>query len=93
MEVLPVALTRVAAQLARWGEPVLREGYVTDNGNCILDIRGARLTEPLEAMEQQIASLPGVLDCGIFARRRADLLLLSSADGAPVQLLSGETSG
>jgi len=63
------------------GTPVWREGFVTDNGNLILDVQGLKIMEPM-ALEQQINNLPGVVTCGLFAMRGADVLILGAEAGA-----------
>ena len=84
VEVIPMARAFVARQLvALGGRPVYREGTVTDNGNQILDVHGLELTDPL-AMEDAMNAIPGVVTCGIFARRPADLLLVGTGDGVSV---------
>lgn len=81
VEVLPFARSFVARQLVKLGgNPTLRNGVTTDNGNAILDVTGLDFTDPLK-MEATINLIPGVLDNGIFAHRRADILLFGSADG------------
>ena len=84
VEVIPMARSYVARQLVGLGgRPVYREGTVTDNGNEILDVHGLELTNPV-AMEDSINSIPGVVTCGIFARRPADVLLVGGADGVSI---------
>jgi ribose 5-phosphate isomerase A len=81
VEVIPMARSHVARQLARLGgEPVLRAGLVTDNGNQILDVRGLTIEEP-EALETEVNQITGVVTVGLFARRPADVLLVGSASG------------
>jgi len=81
LEVIPMAAAKVARQLrGLGGEPVLREGVVTDNGGLILDVRGLRIADP-EAMEREINQWPGVVSVGIFARNKAAICLLGTADG------------
>ena len=58
----------------------LREGFVTDNGNVILDVHGLDITDPVK-LEEGINQIPGVVTNGLFARRRADVLLLGTPDG------------
>jgi ribose 5-phosphate isomerase A len=58
----------------------VREGVVTDNGNFILDVRGLAITEPLQ-METEVNQWPGVVTVGIFARHKASLCLLGTAEG------------
>lgn len=87
LEILPSALNTISRHFRNEGaRPVLRANYTTDNGNWILDLHGLPLPEPLEDLEQQLASLPGVLDCGLFARRRADLLL-TNVEGQTIQAI------
>jgi ribose 5-phosphate isomerase A len=62
------------------GQPVLRQGFTTDNGNIILDIHNLTITEPL-ALEQSINNITGVVSNGLFARRGADVLLIAEAGG------------
>jgi ribose 5-phosphate isomerase A len=62
------------------GQPELRTGFTSDNGNVILDVRGLDLTDPLR-MEAEINLLAGVVDNGLFAVRRADVLLVGTDDG------------
>ena len=79
VEVIPMARAHVARQLARLGgEPVLREGFVTDNGCQILDVRGLAITDPA-ALETEINQVAGVVTVGLFARRPADVLLVGMA--------------
>jgi ribose 5-phosphate isomerase A len=81
VEVLPMARSHVARQLVKaGGQPVLREGYVTDNGHQILDVHNLRITEPV-ALETTLNQIPGVVAVGIFAQRPADVLLIGSAAG------------
>ena len=62
------------------GLPKLRDGFVTDNGNVILDIHGLRIAAPVET-EQRLNNIPGVVTVGLFAMRPADVLLLGTPDG------------
>lgn len=81
VEVIPMARAQVARELAALGgTPKLREGFVTDNGNVILDIHGLSIADPV-ALETQINQITGVVTNGLFARRGADLLLLAAEDG------------
>ncbi|NMG65053.1 ribose-5-phosphate isomerase RpiA [Azoarcus indigens] len=81
VEVIPMARAQVARALAALGgEPRLREGFVTDNGNIILDVHGLSITDPL-ALENRIDQIVGVVTNGLFARRGADMLLLAGAGG------------
>jgi ribose 5-phosphate isomerase A len=81
VEVIPMARRHVARQLARLGgEPVWREGFVTDNGNDILDVRGLAIPDPV-ALECEIDQIAGVVTVGLFARRPADVLLVGTPSG------------
>ncbi|MBP6250378.1 MAG: ribose-5-phosphate isomerase RpiA [Leptothrix sp. (in: Bacteria)] len=82
VEVIPMAAAQVARRFAAayGGTATLRVGVVTDNGNAILDVRGLRITDPL-AMETEVNQWPGVVTVGIFARHRASVCLLGTADG------------
>ena len=81
VEVIPMARAHVARELAKLGgTPVLREGFVTDNGNVILDVRGLAITDP-KGLEARINQITGVVTNGLFAVRPADVLLLGGADG------------
>lgn len=81
VEVLPFARSFVARQLVKLGgTPTLRNGVTTDNGNVIIDVTGLDFTDPLK-MEAAINLIPGVLDNGIFAHRRADVMLFGSPNG------------
>jgi len=80
VEVIPMARGLVARQLSKYGEPVYREGFVTDNGNIILDIHGMDIMDPVET-ESEINQLTGVVTVGLFARRGADVMLLGGPNG------------
>jgi len=81
VEVIPMARAYVSRCLsALGGKPVLREGFITDNGNVILDLHGLQIDDPA-ALESAINQITGVVTNGIFARRPADLLLLGTAGG------------
>jgi ribose 5-phosphate isomerase A len=81
VEVIPMARAYVARELAKLGgEPVLRTGFTTDNGNLILDVRGLSITAPVE-LEDRINGIVGVVTSGLFARRGADVALLAGAGG------------
>jgi len=81
VEVIPMARALVARKLAALGgQPVYREGCVTDNGNIILDVRNLDLGRAIR-MEERINNIVGVVCNGLFARRPADVLLLGSAHG------------
>ncbi|NJD33496.1 MAG: ribose-5-phosphate isomerase RpiA [Betaproteobacteria bacterium] len=81
VEVIPMARAYVGRELAKLGgQPKLREGMVTDNGNLILDVHGLAITDPA-GLEDRINQIVGVVTNGLFARRGADVLLLATADG------------
>lgn len=82
VEVIPMARSYVARELVKLGgNPEYREGFVTDNGNIILDVHGLEIMEPLK-METQINQLAGVVTVGIFSHRPADVLILGGPNGA-----------
>jgi len=81
VEVIPMARAYVARELATLGgRPTLREGFVTDNGNVILDVHGLTITDPAR-LETAINNIVGVVTNGLFARRGADVLLLAGPEG------------
>lgn len=76
IEVIPMARSYVARQLVKLGgQPVWRDGVVTDNGNVILDVHGMRITDP-PALEAELNQITGVVCVGLFARRKADVVLI-----------------
>lgn len=88
IEVVPMARSMVARALVQLGgDPVYRQGVVTDNGNVILDVYNLDLSRPAD-METTINNLVGVVCNGLFARRSADVLLLGRDDGVEVIKLS-----
>lgn len=81
LEVIPMARGYVAREITRLGgQPILRQGFTTDNGNVILDVHGLQILDPVE-LETTLNQITGVVTNGLFARRRADVLLLSGAEG------------
>jgi ribose 5-phosphate isomerase A len=81
VEVIPMARAQVARALAALGgRPVLRDGFVTDNGNVILDVHGLSITDPV-GLEGTIDAIVGVVTVGLFARRGADVLLVGTDQG------------
>lgn len=81
VEVIPMARSHVARELVKLGgHPEWRMGVTTDNGNIILDVHGLKIAEPVK-LEQQINQIVGVVTNGLFAARRADVLLLGTAEG------------
>lgn len=81
VEVIPMARAFVARELVRLGgAPDLRIGFTTDNGNCILDVHGLEILNPIE-LEREINQIAGVVTVGLFARRPADVALIGAAQG------------
>jgi len=81
VEVIPMARSYVARQMVvLGGSPELREGFVTDNGNPIIDVRNLDLVDPLR-VEKAINNIPGVVTCGLFAIRPADVVLMATETG------------
>ncbi|NVK10414.1 MAG: ribose-5-phosphate isomerase RpiA [Gammaproteobacteria bacterium] len=81
VEVIPMARSHVARELVKLGgDPVYREGVVTDNGNIILDVYNFQIATP-RATESAINQIVGVVTNGLFASRPADLLLLGTPEG------------
>ena len=81
VEVIPMARSQVARALTKLGgQPRLREGFVTDNGNVILDVHGLSIDNAV-ALETELNQIVGVVCNGLFARQGADVLLLAAADG------------
>ena len=81
VEVIPMARSYVAREIVRLGgQPALRHGFTTDIGNVILDVHNLRIMQPLE-LEGTLNQLAGVVTCGLFARRGADVLLLGTGNG------------
>ena len=81
VEVIPMARSYVARQMVKLGGlPEYREGFVTDNGNVILDVRHLDLVDPV-AMENRINNIPGVVTVGIFGHQKAHLALAATDDG------------
>ena len=81
VEVIPMARSYVARQMFKHGgQPLWREGFVTDNGNEILDVHNLAIIDPPE-LETRLNQIPGVVTVGIFAHRPADMLLIAGDDG------------
>ena len=81
VEVIPMARAYVARQMVKLGgQPKLREGFATDNGNIVLDVWGLSILNPVE-LETAVNNITGVVTNGLFARRGADLLLLGTKTG------------
>jgi ribose 5-phosphate isomerase A len=81
IEVIPMARELVAGVARKLGgEPVLREGFITDNGNLIIDVHGLVITDA-RALEDELNSVPGVVTNGIFSHQGADVVLMGTPDG------------
>lgn len=81
IEVIPMARSYVARETVKLGgNPVYREGFITDNGNIILDVYNLNIMEPVK-LEDKLNCIPGVVDCGLFAHRPADVILVSTPQG------------
>ena len=81
VEVLPMAQELVARRMLKMrGQPIWREGFVTDNGNHILDVHNLQIANPID-MEARINKIPGVVTVGLFADRPADILLIADDNG------------
>jgi len=79
VEVIPMARSFVAREIVkRGGNPVWRDGIVTDNGNVILDVHGWQITDPV-ALETELNQITGVVCVGLFARRPADIVLIGDS--------------
>ncbi len=87
VEVIPMARSYIARELVKLGgQPKLREGFVTDNGNIIIDVHGLQIMNPVE-LESILNELAGVVTNGLFARRGADVLLLGKPEGVQTIIL------
>ena len=77
VEVIPMARSLVAREIVAMtgGQPVWRQGTVTDNGNWVLDVHGLSITDPV-ALEHALNQVPGVVSVGLFARRPADAVIV-----------------
>lgn len=84
IEVIPMAQSYVAREIIKLGgQPILRDGFTTDNGNIILDVHNLSILKPVE-LEQKFNMLTGVVTNGLFAQRPADVLLIASDSGVQV---------
>ena len=92
VEVIPMARSYVARQLVKLGgQPVWREGVTTDNGNPILDVHNLKLEDP-RAFESAVNQIAGVVTVGLFARRRADVLIVAGNDAVRTLDIAGQDS-
>jgi ribose 5-phosphate isomerase A len=81
IEIIPMARSFVAREIVKLGgRPVYREHFSTDNGNIIIDVHDWLISEPIK-LETQINAIPGVVCCGLFAAKPADMLLVGTAQG------------
>jgi ribose 5-phosphate isomerase A len=81
IEVIPMAKSYIGRQIVKLGgNPVLREGVITDNGNMIIDVHSLKISNPVE-LENQLNQIAGVVTNGLFAQRGADVLLLGGENG------------
>ena len=81
VEVIPMAQSYVGRELVKLGgQPVLREGFTTDNGNIILDVHNLSIMQPTD-LEARLNTIAGVVSNGIFALRPADILLVADDNG------------
>ena len=81
IEVIPMARSFVSREIIKYhGQPVYRENFVTDNGNEIIDIHNLDIIDPIQ-LENDLNQIPGVVTVGIFARRKADVLLIAGEHG------------
>ncbi|CAM3828112.1 Ribose-5-phosphate isomerase A [Vibrio aerogenes CECT 7868] len=84
VEVIPMAREQVSREIKRLGgDPVYREGVMTDNGNIIIDVHGLHITDP-KSLEVTLNNIPGVVTNGLFAHRGADVIIIGTPDGAQV---------
>jgi ribose 5-phosphate isomerase A len=92
VEVIPMARSHVGRELVRLGgQPALRQGFTTDNGNLILDVYVLTILKPLE-LEAEINNITGVVTNGLFARRGADVLLLAGGNGVETLRRAGSAT-
>ncbi len=85
VEVIPMSRSYVAREIVKrfGGEPVLRNGFVTDNGNLIIDIHNLEISDPV-GLENELNSIVGIVTNGLFAARKADVFLCGSQAGVEV---------
>ena len=85
VEVIPMARSLVAREILAitGGQPVWRDGVVTDNGNVVLDVHNLSITDPVK-LERELSQIPGVVTVGLFARRPADVVIIG---GVPPRVL------
>jgi ribose 5-phosphate isomerase A len=84
VEVIPMARSYVARELVKLGgDPVYRQGVITDNGNVILDVHNLKIMDP-KALENSINAIAGVVTNGLFANRPANVLIIGTAEGTKI---------
>ena len=92
VEVIPMATAQISREIVRLGgRPVLREGYVTDNGNRIIDVHGLQILDPVD-LETRLNQIAGVVTSGLFARKPADVCLLGTEQGVITLRADGDTT-
>jgi ribose 5-phosphate isomerase A len=92
VEVVPMALSYVSRQFIKAkGQPIWREGFITDNGNQIVDVYRLNITNPPE-MEERFSRIAGVVTVGIFAHRGADIIISADKSGVKTLRKSSESS-
>ena len=92
VEVIPMATAQISREIVRLGgRPVLREGFVTDNGNRIIDVHGLQILDPVD-LETRLNQLAGVVTSGLFARKPADVCLLGTEQGVITLRADGDTT-
>ena len=85
VEVIPMARSFVARRLVELGgDPIYRDGLITDNGNVILDVHGLNIDDP-DVLESKISNIAGVVTNGIFAANRVNTLIVASAEGVSIR--------
>ena len=92
VEVIPMARAQISREIIRLGgRPVLREGFMTDNGNLIIDVHGLQILDPVD-LETRLNQLAGVVTSGLFARKPADVCLLGTEQGVITLRADGDTT-
>jgi ribose-5-phosphate isomerase (EC 5.3.1.6) len=90
--VIPMATAQISREIVRLGgRPVLREAYVTDNGNRIIDVHGLQILDPVD-LETRLNQIAGVVTSGLFARKPADVCLLGTEQGVITLRADGDTT-
>jgi ribose 5-phosphate isomerase A len=85
VEVIPMAREQVSRKIAQLGgNPIYRQGVITDNGNIIIDVHGLHITDP-KALEAELNNIPGIVTNGLFAHRGADVVITGTPSGAKIE--------